>query len=351
LQGGPAGGETPGIDVSAVEKWLGEHVDRLTPPFRWTRLAGGHSNLTYRIDDAEARVAVVRRPPLGKLLPKAHDMGREFRIISGLWPTAVPVPEPLGYCEDPSVTGAHFYAMGWVEGFVLWSRHEVEKEVPEARRLRIGESFIDVLAALHSIEPASVGLEHLGRPDAYVARQLHRWYSSWQASREAAGVELPVIDALHERLSAQTPEQGPARVVHGDYALHNVLIGHDHRVAAVLDWEISTLGDPLADLGYALNAWVEPGDVAAARDLAPTTMPGFPSRHELLARYAERTGRDVSQVRFYEAFNHWKTACIVQGVYARYRLGQKSTEGVDMEGLRARIARSADLAEKAAEDI
>ncbi len=351
MEGGPAGGETPGIDVPAVEKWLGEHVERLAPPVTWTRLPGGHSNLTYRIEDRDGKVAVVRRPPLGKLLPKAHDMGREYRIISGLWPTPVPVAEPLGYCEDPSVTGAHFYAMGWVEGFVLWSRDEVEANVPEPKRRQVGESFVDVLADLHSLEPEAVGLERLGRPDAYVARQLHRWYSSWQASREAADVELPAIDELHERLSAQVPEQGPGRVVHGDYALHNVLIGHDHKVAAVLDWEISTLGDPLADLAYALNAWVESGDVAAARDLAPTTMPGFPTRKQLLARYADRTGRDVSQIRFYEAFNHWKTACIVQGVYARYRLGQKSTEGIDLDGLRSRIQRSCELAEKAAQGI
>lgn len=337
-----------GIEVKAVETWIADQVPELTPPFRWLRLEGGHSNLTYQIEDAKHRFAVVRRPPLGKLLPKAHDMGREFVIISALAPTPVPVARPFVFCSDASVTGSPFYVMERVVGRALYERADAEAAVPEAERRGLSESFIDVLANLHELDPTAIGLGDLGRPDAYVARQLHRWYGSWQASREAAGIELPAIDELHARLSAKVPEQGPARVVHGDYGLHNCLAGPDARVAAVLDWEISTLGDPLADLGYALNSWAEPGDPLPLKDDSPTEASGFATRAELLARYAARSGRDVSQIDYYCAFNFWKTACIVQGVYARYQKGQKSTEGVDLDNMVTRIQRAADLASRAA---
>ena len=337
-----------GIEVDAVESWIAARVPELAPPFRWLRLEGGHSNLTYQIQDAAERYAVVRRPPLGQLLPKAHDMGREFVIISALAPTPVPVARPLAFCDDPAVTGAPFYVMERVEGRALYERADAEAVIPRARRRALSESFIDVLANLHALDPETIGLGKLGRPDAYVARQLHRWYGSWQASREAAEIELPVIDELHVRLAAKVPEQGPGRVVHGDYGLHNCLARADGRVAAVLDWEISTLGDPLADLAYALNSWAEPGDAIPLKDDAPTEAAGFATRAELLARYAARSGRNVSNIDYYRAFNFWKTACIVQGVYARYRKGQKSTEGVDVDNMVMRIHRSADLARKAA---
>jgi len=337
-----------GIEREAVAAWISDHVSGLRPPFQWLRLEGGHSNLTYQIEDSENRYAVVRRPPLGKLLPKAHDMGREFRIITALAPTPVPVAAPLAFCEDVAVTGAPFYVMERVIGRALYERADAEEAVPEARRRALSESFIDVLADLHDLDPEAIGLGKLGRPDAYVARQLHRWYESWQASREAAEIELPSIDELHALLSAKVPEQGPARLVHGDYGLHNCLASSAGRVAAVLDWEISTLGDPLADLGYALNSWAEPGDPLPLKDQAPTEAPGFATRDELLARYAARSGRDVSQITFHCAFNFWKTACIVQGVYARYCKGQKSTEGIDLENMVTRIHRAADLANQAA---
>ena len=318
-----------GIDVDRVVPWLRERCEWVTPPLRWTKLTGGHSNFTYRVDDAAGNAFVVRRPPLGELLPSAHDMVREFRIMAGLWPTAVPVPEPLALCEDPSVTGAVFYAMRAVEGRSLYGAEEVEALIPQELRRDHGFHFIDVLADLHAIEPASVGLGELGRPDAYVARQLKRWRASWDASKTTV---RPDVELLHAYLAERTPQQGPARIVHGDYGLHNCISNAQGRIAAVVDWEISTLGDPLADMAYAANAWGKHGEISQ-RGRRPSQAPGYPTDIELLERYAARTGADLSQIDFYLSFNSWKTVCIIDGVLARYYNGQKSTEGVDIAGL------------------
>ena len=184
--------------------WLAERLAGLAPPLRFTKLAGGHSNFTYRVDDEAGRTFVLRRPPLGELLPMAHDMGREFTIISALWPTAVPVPEPLAYCDDPSVTGARFYAMGWVEGRPLYTMTDAEEHLDEPARARTGPSFIDTLADLHAVDPDEVGLGGLGKRDSYVGRQLHRWYSSWNSSKNR---ELPDVDRLHDFLVGRLPDQ------------------------------------------------------------------------------------------------------------------------------------------------
>jgi aminoglycoside phosphotransferase (APT) family kinase protein len=329
-----------GIDVAAVTAWLGDQVPSLVAPFTWAKLPGGHSNLTYRCADATGRRFVVRRPPLGELLPSAHDMGREYRVISALWPTAVPVPEPLAHCTDVSVTGAPFYVMGEVVGRSLYVRADVEALVPEHLRRNLGFSFIDVLASLHAIEPASVGLERLGKPDDYVLRQLNRWNASWVASQTEA---RPSVDALYQFLVANIPPQGPARIVHGDYGLHNCISAAEGHIAAVVDWEISTLGDPLADVAYALNSWVDPGDPVSPGTDPVTLAPGFPTRAELAARYGERTGVDVSQLDYYTAFNSWKSIAIVDGVLARYLKGQKSAEGVDLAAMKRRIDAMVDV--------
>ena len=344
---GGAAGTPIGYEVAAVEAWIGAHIPALQPPLTWTRLEGGHSNLTYRIEDARGTRAVIRRPPMGVLLPKAHDMGREFAIISALGPTPVPVPQALGYCEDPSVTGAHFYVMQEIDGHPLYNADDARRWIAEDARTTLGHSFIDVLADLHSVDPDAVGLGDLGKKDDYIGRQLKTWYKSWNASIEGARLDDPRAHSLQKFLLENTPEQGPARVVHGDYGLHNTLIGPDGRVAAVVDWEISTLGDPLADLAYALNQWAEPGDPPPVRAIPPTSIPGFPSRRELTDRYAHRTGRDLSKLDFYIGFNRWKSAAIVHGVYARYLEGKKSTVGVDLDGLKRGILRSLDQAEEA----
>lgn len=342
---GPAG-----YDVPAVEAWIAEHVEGLDPPFSWTRLPGGHSNLTYALQDARGRRAVIRRPPLGELLPKAHDMSREWRVISALGPTPVPVPEAFGFCEDPGVTGAWFYVMGLVEGRPLYGIEDTRAYVPEANRPVLARSFFDVLADLHALDPDALGLGDLGKRDSYVGRQLRTWYRSWTASVEPARYDDPRAHELRDYFEAHLPEQEPARVVHGDYGLHNVLVGADGRLTAVLDWEICTLGDPLADLAYALNQWVEPGE-GMDGDTAPTAIAGFPSRAELAARYGERTGRDLFRLDYYVGFNRWKTAAIVHGVYARYMAGQKSSEGVDLDHLRSRIDHALGLAEAAVERL
>ncbi len=336
-----------GYNVAEVEKWVESHVDQLSPPFRWVRLEGGHSNLTYRIEDKNGQKAVIRRPPLGQLLPKAHDMGREWAIISALGKTSVPVAPALGFCPGPEVTGAHFYIMGLVGGRALYSAEDTLGWVPEDKRKELAESFITVLANLHSLDPDSIGLEGLGKKENYIGRQLKTWYRSWNSSVEAAQYDDSRLHEMQRFLSANIPEQGPARVVHGDYGLHNCLVGSNSRISAVLDWEISTLGDPLADLAYALNQWALPEDDTPGRDNAATALPGFPSREALATLYADKTGRDLSLLNFYAAFNWCKSAMIIHGVFARYREGKKATDGVDMEDLRERIGRCIDLAEVA----
>ncbi len=339
-----------GFDVPTIERWLAT-VTEIASPIAWTRLPGGHSNLTYLLTDEAGRELVIRRPPLGELLPKAHDMWREYRVIDALWPTAVPVPEPIAYCDDRSIAEVHFYVMGKVDGQALYSGAEVAQWLDVPARRHAGESFIDVLAELHSIAPSDVGLDDLGRHDGYVARQLRTWYGSWTSSAAHADYDDPRVHELHDRLSASIPQAGPARVVHGDYGPHNSLFAQAGEVTAVLDWEIATLGDPLADFAYTLNAWVEPGDVGVAGADPATALDGFPSRAELTARYARSTGADLTHLDFYRSFNQWKTACILHGVYARYRAGQKDSGGVDLDMLfgrmRASIAGAVALADRA----
>ena len=340
--------ESPeGYDVAAVESWIRDNVDSLEPPFEWIRLEGGHSNLTFKLIDQQGREAVVRRPPQGQLLPKAHDMSREWALISALGPTPVPVPAALGFCESPDVTGAWFYVMGCINGRPLYTNEDTESWVPEDRRLTMANSFVDVLADLHDVDPIEVGLGDLGKHDSYVARQLRTWYRSWNASIEGAEYDDPRAHELQQFFLDNLPDQGPIRVVHGDYGPHNCLIGPDSTVAAVVDWEISTLGDPLADLAYALNFFPDPTDAIPIAPEAATAVPGFPTRMQMAERYADRTGRDLSKIDYYFGFNRWKSACIVHGVYARYMQGQKSSEGVDLPHMKTRIEGALTMAEQA----
>ncbi len=340
-----------GYQVPAVEAWIKENIPELTPPFKWTRLEGGHSNLTYRLDDAKGKATVIRRPPQGELLPKAHDMSREWALISALGPTSVPVPHAYGFCESPDVTGAWFYVMGLIDGKPLYSAADTNSLVPEDKRAMMCHSFIDVLADLHSLDPDEIGLGDLGKKENYVGRQLKTWYRSWTSSIESAEYDDPRAHELQQYFLDNMPDQGMARVVHGDYGFHNCLVGADCKIAAVVDWEISTLGDPLADLAYALNQFADPRDAVEQSPEAATAPPGFPDRMALAERYAERTGRDISKLDFYLGFNRWKTAAIVHGVYGRYMAGQKSTEGVDLVGLKTRIDASLTLAQQAVDRL
>jgi aminoglycoside phosphotransferase (APT) family kinase protein len=332
-----------GIDADRITRWFAEHVEESEAPLAFERIAGGHSNLTYGVADAAGRRWALRRPPLGRRLASAHDMAREHRIISALRDTAVPVAPAVGICEDESVNGAPFYVMDFVPGPVLRTRRDVEQAFDEADRRAIGERLVDTLVAIHGVDPDAVGLGDLGRKQDYVARQLRRWSGQWEKSRTR---ELPLVEDVHRRLADRIPEQGPATIVHGDYRLDNLILSSAGEIAAVVDWELATLGDPLADVGMLMVYWSEEGDQLTPLLDAPTTAPGFPTRDEVRDRYAERSGRDLSQLDYYVALGCWKLAIILEGVYSRYAAGQYGkAEGFEEFGRTVgRLAEGADEA-------
>jgi aminoglycoside phosphotransferase (APT) family kinase protein len=332
-----------GIDRAGVEGWFEENVPEAKPPLSFERISGGRSNLTFGVRDTDGRAWALRRPPLGKRLGSAHDMGREHRVIAALQETPVPVPPVVGLCEDEAVNGAPFYVMGFVEGPILRSEEDA-KAFDEAERRAIGERVVDTLVAIHGVDPDAVGLAELGRKEAYVERQLRRWHGQWEKSKTR---ELPAVDGVHERLSARIPEQGPATIVHGDYRLDNMILSPSGEIAAVVDWELCTLGDPLADVGMLLVYWSEEGDDFMPLFAPATIAPGFPTRDEVRARYAERSGRDLGQIDFFLALGFWKLAIILEGVYARYASGQygKTDEGFqEFAKIVERLAAAADEA-------
>ncbi len=334
--------DVAGINRDSVTSWLLDNVEGAEAPFRFDIIAGGHSNLTYRVVAGDGSCFVLRRPPLGHVLASAHDVGREFRIISGLQDSAVPVPPALGLCEDRTVNGAPFYVMGYVDGHVVRDRHIAESALTPDARATASRSIVDTMAALHAVDLEAAGLADLARHDGYIARQLKRWYGQWNQQKTR---DLPVVDEVHDALAALVPEQGPASIVHGDYRLDNTIVSPAGDVVAVLDWEICTLGDPLADVGMLQVYWTGPGDVATAWGGQSTTAPGFWDRAEVAARYAEVSGRDISRLDFYVAFGYWKLACILEGVYARYlggALGER--DPAELEPFRTQVdgaARSA----------
>jgi aminoglycoside phosphotransferase (APT) family kinase protein len=259
----------------------------------------------------------------------------------------VPVAPAIGLCTDESVNGSPFYVMGFVEGHILRDAATVEKVLDEDARRAAGQSLVDVLAEIHAVDVDSVGLGDLGRREGYIARQLKRWYSQFQQSNATTERRVPLVDDLHDFLAARIPDQGPATIVHGDYRLDNTMLGDDGMVRAVLDWEICTLGDPLADLGYVLATWTQSTDPVAGTPGAPSLAPGFPNRDEVLERYAKRSGRDLAKIDFYVAFSMWKSACIIEGVYARYLGGALGKTDVDLDQFKTRIESFAELAEQA----
>ena len=312
-----------GINIAPVTEWLSAHIEGLEPPLEFTLIAGGHSNLTFRFIDRKGAAYVLRRPPLGHVLESAHDMGREHRIVSALAGSEMPVAATHGLCKDPEVNGAPFYVMDFVDGSVLHDA-ETAAAVPESERRALGEHVVDVLACLHNLDPDQVGLGDLGRKEAYLARQLKRWNKQWEASRTH---KIPEMEETSRLLEERMPEQVGAAIVHGDYRLGNMIVGGG-RIRAVLDWELCTLGDALADVGYLLNSWTQPGEAGA--DVAPTAVGGFPTREAVCARYEAATGRDLSGINYYRAFSHWRLAAIGQGVYKRYLVGAMG-ENRDMD--------------------
>lgn len=330
------GAGVPGIDAAAVSRWMGEAIPGIELPLRFELIAGGNSNLTYRVNDSAGTSYALRRPPLGHVLESAHDMGREYRVISAIGGTGVPVPTALALCTDREVNGADFYVMSFVEGLVP---HDVEAGalIPEAERPSLGRHAVEVLAALHALDPDEIGLGDLGRREDYIGRQLRRWSRQWESSKQR---EIPEMEAVAGILSARIPPQQRTTVVHGDYRLGNMIVGGG-RVLAVLDWELCTLGDPLADLGYLANAWLAPGEPATWREAA-TQAGGFMSRDEMIARYGELTGADLSAIGYYRAFQQWRMAAILEGVYARYLHGAMGDAAdIDLQAMADAIVRLA----------
>ena len=300
-------------------------------------IAGGKSNLTFRVDSAAGAV-VLRRPPLGHVLPTAHDMVREHTVMSALAGTDVPVPAMLHLCTDPAVLGAPFYVMELVDGHVCRESLPAGYADHPAERRSIGQGLVDVLAALHAVDPPEVGLTDFGRPQGYLERQVRRWVTQWDATRIAGHDGL---DALAADLASGVPATQRHVVVHGDYRLDNTLLHPDRpgRIAAVLDWEMSTLGDPLADLGILLGYWSQADDTGARRDAvvvpAATVLPGFPTRREVAEQYAQRTGLDLAPLPWYAAFAAFKLAVVCAGIVARVQGGAMLGDGFD--GIEERI--------------
>ncbi|GAA2632405.1 phosphotransferase family protein [Streptomyces axinellae] len=317
----------PGLDLAR----LAEHLERERPglvrgPLRAEVVQGGRSNLTYRVTDGAGRW-VVRRPPLGHVLATAHDMAREHRVISALRDTQVPVPGTVLLCEDPEVIGAPFYVMEQVEGTPYRTAGQLAPLGAERTR-RIVLALPETLVALHAVDPAAVGLGDFGRPEGFLERQLRRWGKQLEASRSR---ELAGVEELRTALGETLPLSPAPAVVHGDYRLDNVLVDADDRIAAVLDWEMSTLGDPLTDLGL-LAMYSEQQEMPDSPVSTTSGAPGHPSAAELIERYARASGRDVSRINWYTAFAYFKLAVILEGIHYRFTLGQTVGTGFDRIG-------------------
>ena len=320
--------DLPGVDLARLTGWLDAHHPGLRGgDLDGEVIAGGKSNLTYRITDG-SRTWALRRPPLAHVLPTAHDMVREYRVISALAGTAVPVAEAIALCDDPAVLGAPFYLMGFVDGVVL-DRPDVLAGLDEAAARRSCELLMDTLVDLHDVAPAAVGLGDFGRPEGFLARQVRRWHQQWEASETRPLAEL---GATVERLTAALPEQAAPAIVHGDYRLTNVMFASDiGHIAAVVDWEMATLGDPLTDLGLLVvyQDLAQQGDTIMPRMLPER---GFLTAAQMVARYAQRSSRELDRLNWYVGFGYFKLAVVAEGIHHRYLAGKTVGEGFDHFG-------------------
>ena len=325
-----------GIKYDAVSRFFAENVPGGDAPLTFSFISGGRSNLTYRADNANGSW-VLSRPPLGHVLPTAHDMAREHRVLSGIAKAGFPAPVPVALCEDPAVNDYPFYLMNYCEGVIIAESVPAGFADEPAQRRKIGHALVETLVQLHAIDYNAVGLGEFGRPEGYLERQVRRWSEQWDRSETRPIKELP---ELIRRLRNSIPNSPAPTIVHGDYRLGNMMLDATNpgRVVAVLDWEMATLGDPLSDLGYTLGYWGEATDppeyIALNATSAATALPGFLTRAELVAEYARLSGRDVSSIEWYEIFARYKLAVIVEGIHARFLAGETVGEG--FEGLGAR---------------
>lgn len=314
-------GERDRLDLERLDAWMASHVPGYAGPLSYAKFSGGQSNPTYRLD-TPGGAYVLRRKPFGPILPSAHAVDREYRVIAALHPTGFPVPQPLGLCEDGAVIGAPFYVMALVEGRTLWDG-ALPGMAAAARRAHY-EAMIDTLAALHRIDPAAVGLGDYGRAGNYFERQVARWTKQYRAAETD---RIEAVDRLIDWLPRTLPPQTGVSIVHGDYRIDNLIFAPDGaEVRAVLDWELSTLGDPLADFSYLLMNWQTPPDGRAGIAGMTGAQTGIPTMEEAVARYCAATGRDgVPQLDWYFAYNLFRLVGIVQGIKRRMIDGNASS--------------------------
>jgi aminoglycoside phosphotransferase (APT) family kinase protein len=319
-----------GVDLDRLRPYFAEHVPLAgDKPLSAELIAGGRSNLTYAISNGTS-TWVLRRPPLGHVLPTAHDMVREYKVLTALAGTGVPVPRTYALCEDVEVNDAPFYVMEKVDGVIYRDGAALSKlDAQDARR--VSEELVDVLAQIHTVDYEKVGLGGFGHPDGFLERQVRRWGQQWERSKTR---ELPEVDEVARRLNAALPESGPPTIVHGDYRLDNTMMSTTDlgRIVAVLDWEMSTLGDPLADVGLFLLYWGNAGAQVIATGSAIDEQAGFLSDEEIVARYAEKSGRTVDALDWYVVFAFYKLAIIVEGIHARFKMGKTLGDGFDSMG-------------------
>ena len=308
------------LDLARLEPYLRDHFPDAHGPLTVKQFPSGHSNLTYFVS-LGGQEMVLRRPPFGSKVKTAHDMGREYRVLSKLH-AVYPAPKTLLYCDDPSILGVPFYLMERVQGIIFRRELPVGFELTPERVQRLSESFIDNLARLHALDYSAIGLADLGKPEGYLERQVRGWIERYYGSRTH---EIPEVEQLSAWLKQNLPAQSAAALIHNDYKYDNMVLDSADitRIRAVLDWEMCTLGDPLSDLGTAIAYWVQANDPEHLQRVhwGPTMLPGSLTRAQLVQRYAEKTGRDVSNVVFYYVFALFKTAVIVQQIYYRYHHG------------------------------
>lgn len=347
LQGGRLASATDfaALNLPAIENWLSRNLPSVAGPFSFRLIAGGFSNLTFRID-CKGGPLVLRRPPLGVLPSSAHDVAREHRLYAALAPTPVPVPPCRGLCADLSVTGAPFYVMQWVDGAVVDSPDQVEQHLQSgASRIRATGHLVEVLAAIHRLDLKAIGLDDLGPHENYLLRQLDRMQRVWKKTQTRP---LPLIDLLGERLAARAPLQRYTGLVHSDYRLGNLMLGPEGDVRAVLDWELCAIGDVLIDLGFLLNSWDQPEDPAPGvwMQPAPTRAGDFPTRFQLAEQYARFSGYDVSDLDYYRAFCYWRIAIIGEGIKRRYESGAMGAGAIDLDAVARRVEARAEYADQ-----